>query len=241
MKLKLYGLSEDLDTCSCRVQKEKKPTKRLLEINTMVEELIKENMPESSPKRENKPTPPCKKKKGEKAIHVPNLNQDAKNGLRQHLNRKMSTGGHAPINDGSSFKRATDQGRRERSVQSPPSLDNESDGQLGNPREAASQLYVLGKDNNTQHGIKEGEQIIELSSDQCNILLELFESHGNGTEPVLSTGVPPQSNASAKQEHLSPETSTSNVLERLLRGSDKPSANCSDSNGLEDSTESMII
>jgi hypothetical protein len=240
LKLKLFGLSEDLDTCKCRAPKKKN---RLLEINTLVEKLIKASIPESSQNMESKPALPNKKKKGKVDSIDSKTNSDAKTGLRQHLNKKMLTGEHTQMNKSSSAKGANDQRWSESIVRTQTLLDNESDVHLRkkNQPEANSKQYVLDKDNNVDFGLKEGEQITELSSEQCNILLELFENNENGSESILSTGYPLQSHVSAKQESLSPATSTSNMLERLLRRSGRPSASCSDSSGMEDSTESMVI
>lgn len=236
LKFKLYGLTEDLK--NSRGKKKKRSKKSISEINAMVEALVKESMPESAQQRKSKPVLPSKMK-NVAPNNKQNISPDAKSGLRQHLNKKMSTGGPTR-NDTSSIKGVNDQSQHRIRDQSPPLLGTTSDGYLGksNPRMANSQQYVLDTDGNVQIGLKEGEQIIELSPEQCNILLELFESNGN--EPPLNTDSSPQPDVSAKQECLSPVTSTSNMLERLLRRSDTSSDGCSDCSGLEESTESEM-
>lgn len=236
LKFKLYGLTEDLK--NSRGKKKKRSKKSISEINAMVEALVKESMPESAQQRKSKPVLPSKMK-NVAPNNKQNISPDAKSGLRQHLNKKMSTG-EPTRNDTSSIKGVNDQSQHRIRDQSPPLLGTTSDGYLGksNPRMANSQQYVLDTDGNVQIGLKEGEQIIELSPEQCNILLELFESNGN--EPPLNTDSSPQPDVSAKQECLSPVTSTSNMLERLLRRSDTSSDGCSDCSGLEESTESEM-
>jgi hypothetical protein len=235
LKIKLYGLTEDLD--NSRSRKKKRPKKHLSEINAMVETLIKENMPESSKQKGNKPTLPCKRK-GTALSQKQDISPDAKTGLRQHLNTKMSTGRHTQ-NDNPSNKGVADQGHLRTRNQIPPALDNGCDhlGKIDHCK-ANPQQYVLEADSNVQLGLKEEERIFEVTPEQCNILLELFESHENDT--LQNSNPSPQPDVFAKQECMSPVTSTSNMLERLLRKSEKSSSGCSDCSGLEDSTESMM-
>ena len=76
-----------------------------------------------------------------------------------------------------------------------------------------------GKANKGEAGAQEKEEVIELSTEQCNILLDLFENHGNVNEILINTDITSQQkDAPAAEECLSPVTSTSNMLEKLVRG-----------------------
>ena len=80
---------------------------------------------------------------------------------------------------------------------------------------------------------QEKEEVIELSMEQCNLLLNLFENHGNVNEILINE------NDMAHPDEgqcISPVTSASNMLEKLLRGNEGNS----DASGLEESTESNV-
>jgi hypothetical protein len=179
-------LTQDLDNLSRK--KKKRPKKHLSEINAMVEALLKDNTTRSSQERGNKPTLPCKKRSTE-LNRKQNMNSGTKTGLRKHLDNKMSTRGYT--RSGSSVKVVTDQIHPEMRNQTPSShgKSTEHSGE-SNPCESNSQHYILETENNVHLGVQEGEQIIELSPEQCNVLLELFEGHGD--EPLQSTDCPPQ-------------------------------------------------
>ncbi|XP_061162952.1 uncharacterized protein LOC133172144 [Saccostrea echinata] len=247
LKLKLYGLSEELD--HSRVKKKKKPKKRISEINAMVEDLVKQDMPEILEPTPNISTPPCKRTKD--GALLPNNKQKfmppSKLNLRQHLEKKMSEGGpsSSQSDDSSLEVGLTDQVKHlKKQKKEPISLPLHSNNVIteGYNEQCDSILYPYTYTNNDKAGsdINDEEGMLELSTEECSILLDLFENNQNEDEPVLNTNFLPKSEeASANQGCLSPVTSTCNMLESLLRKQDTASECCSRSGGLEDSTESV--
>ena len=220
LKLKLYGLTEDLD--DFRVKK-KKSKRRLSGINAMVEGLCKQNA--KSPVQQNKGKGAAKSCPGPKgAISV-------KHGLRHHLSKKMAAG-----------KQDSDHFMTGNKFYWHPEKQNKIR-ERDTPSEVHSKKKILQSCSGTNHGkankgeaiAQEKEEVIELSTEQCNILLDLFENQGNVNEILINTDIiSQQKDAPAAEECLSPVTSTSNMLEKLLRGK----GSNSDSSGLEDSTKS---
>ncbi|XP_061181197.1 uncharacterized protein LOC133189820 [Saccostrea echinata] len=247
LKLKLYGLSEDLE--HSRIKKKKKPQKRISEINAMVDDLVKQGMPEVLEQTPNISTPPCKKTKND--IWLSNDEQkllpSVKIGLRQHLNKKMSEGGHGcqQNNDSMFYVESTNhvqhsKKQKKEQISTPSHSIDRSTGGANEYHDSISFEYTLQKNNVVNSGRNEEEEILELSTEQCSILLDLFENNPSGKEPELDANcLPNPDNASAREECLSPLTSTCNMLESLLRKQDMKPECSSKSSGLEDSTESM--
>ncbi|XP_062573528.1 uncharacterized protein LOC134235414 [Saccostrea cucullata] len=246
LKLKLYGLSEDLE--HSRVKKKKKPQKRISEINTMVEDLVKQGMPELLEQTPNISIPPCKKTKNEGWLSnddqkvIPSV----KIGLRQHLNKRMSTGGQIcqQTNDNMFYVKSTNaqhlQKQKKEKISAPSHSFDRSTDRADELHDSVSFEYILKKDSVNNSGGNDEEEILELSTEQCSILLDLFENNPSGKAPELNTDcLSNPDNASAREECISPLTSTCNMLESLLRKQDVVPECSSKSSGLEDSTESM--
>ena len=236
LKLKLYGLTEDLD--DFRVKK-KKPKRRLSEINAVVEGLCKQNI--KSPVQQNKgKSPPSVKKNRGSAQSSPEQKStdDVKHGLRQHLSKKMAAAGKQNTDHlmtGPEFYRHPENQNEIREIDSPMFSQ-----MVGVPPKKkilqSNSSLNQGGEQKAETDAQEREEVIELSTEQCNILLDLFENHGNVNEILVNTEVMSQPEESpVVEECLSPVTATSNMLEKLLRGM----GGNSDSSGLEDSTESM--
>ncbi|XP_048777067.2 uncharacterized protein LOC125681160 [Ostrea edulis] len=247
LKFKLYTWSEEFNAF---IEKKKKnPKKRLSEINTMVEDHLRQCMLDSS-QQKIETTPPDTKKNQVHFVDKKPI-QDVRTSVRQHLSKKISaaegraTGGRADVNVSASFNGATAQTHPEVRSSLPLPEGRSNGHRLGKNvarKTTTSPPHVMqqDRDNDIQLDFKEdGKQVIEISQEQCNILLELFENHqnGNGNEPVPCADFSPQPHVPAPQESLSPVTATSNMLERLLRRSDRFSPG--GSSGLEESTGSM--
>ncbi|XP_062596243.1 uncharacterized protein LOC134257668 [Saccostrea cucullata] len=245
LKLKLYGLSEDLE--HSRVKKKKKPQKRISEINTMVEDLVKQGMPEVLEQTPNISIPPCKKTKNEGWLSnddqkvIPSV----KIGLRQHLSKRMPTGGqNCQQNNDMFYVKSTNaqhlQKQKKEEISAPSHSFDRSTGRADELHDSVSFEYILKKDSVTNSGGNDEEDILELSTEQCGILLDLFENNASGKAPELNTDcLSNPDNAPAREECISPLTSTCNMLESLLRKQDVIPECSSKSSGLEDSTESM--
>jgi hypothetical protein len=250
LTLKLFMMPEDTDS-----KKKKKSKKRFCKINRMVDDHLKQSIPEFSKEHQIKRKPPNKKKtqtcySSEKPI------PDVRDSVRQHLSKKTSangctTSGHTagrPKNGNisPSFSGKTVQAQREVRMRKPLLQST-----CGGPQERnlshtttilSRHLMQQDKNNDAQLELKEQqeqEQVIEMSQEQCNILLQLFENHQNGNESVASKDFSVQSDFPAQEESLSPVTSTSNMLERLLRRSESSYPESFLSSGLEESTGSM--
>jgi hypothetical protein len=243
LKWKLFMLSDDIGA-----KQKRKSKKRASEINRMVDKHLKRSIPECSQQQKIKTTPPIKKK-NQACFNKEKPIPDVRDSVRQHLSKKMTAargrtaGGPTNRNTSSSFSGKAVQAKPE-VRKSKPFLENMSDSHLEKNvsyKTTTSSRHVMQPDrnNDVQLEFKEqGEQVIEMSQEQCNILLQLFENHQDGNEPVPHTDFSVQSDFPA-QEILSPVTSTSNMLERLLRRSGSSSPERSLSSGLEESTESM--
>ena len=235
LKLKLYGLTEDLD--DFRVKKKAK--RRLSEIHAVVEGLCKQNI--KSPVQHNKgKSPPCGNKNRGSAQSSPEQKStdDVKHGLRQHLSKKMAAAGMQASDHlmaGPEFYRHPENQNEIRERDSP--ILSQMVGVPPKEEILQSDLSLNhGGVNKVEADAQEREEVIKLSTEQCNILLDLFENHGNVNEILINTDVMSETEESpATQECLSPVTATSNMLEKLLRGM----GGNSDSSGLEDSTDSM--
>lgn len=77
--------------------KKKKPKRRLSEINAMVEGFCKQNTMSFLQQTEEKTSPSCKKNKVSvfQKCREQKSNSNVKQGLRQHLSKKMATGRQA--------------------------------------------------------------------------------------------------------------------------------------------------
>ena len=227
-------MTEDLD--DFRVKK-KKSRRRMSEINAMVEVLCKQNAKSPSQQNKGKSSSSCKKNQGA-AESCPRQKGaiSVKHGLRHHLGKKMAAGKQDSdhFRTGNKFYWHPEKQNKIRDRDTPMSS------QLS---EVPTEKKILqscsgtnhGKANKGEAGAQEKEEVIELSTEQCNILLDLFENHGNVNEILINTDITSQQkDAPATEECLSPVTSTSNMLEKLLRGK----GSNSDSSGLENSTES---
>ena len=236
LKLKLYGLTEDLEDFRL---KKKKPKRRLSEINAVVEGLCKQNIKSPVQHNEGKSPSSSKKNRGSaESSPEQKSTDDVKHGLRQHLSKKMAAAGKQDSDHlmaGSEFYRHLENQNEIREKDSPILSQ-----MVGVPpkKEILQSCLSLnhGGVNKEEADAQEREEVIELSTEQCNILLDLFENHGNVNEILINTEVMSQPEESpVVEECLSPVTATSNMLEKLLRGL----GGNSDSSGLEDSTESM--
>ncbi|XP_062574018.1 uncharacterized protein LOC134235872 [Saccostrea cucullata] len=240
LKLKLYGLTEEFD--HCRIKRRKKPKKRLTEINAMVEDLTKQGMPEVL--EPNISTPPRKRAKD--SAWMPNNKQKlmspAKLTLQQHLRNKMAEGGHSSAQSDDSilndeFTDHVDQLEKQKKEQTAPLSYSAIPITERSTERNDTTSFPYDK---ADSGLKDEEGVLELSTEQCDILLDLFENNQNNNELILNTTFLPNPNdASANQGCLSPVTSTCNILERLLRRQSSASDCSSRSSGLEDSTESV--
>lgn len=225
--------------------KKKKPKRRLSEINAMVEGFCKQNTMSFLQQTEEKTSPSCKKNKVSvfQKCREQKSNSNVKQGLRQHLSKKMAAGRQADEKHfgTSDFFHAENQFE----VQEKKSLImiNKKNDQVtkDTPKSYPNENNSLGTDENSNVGAQNMEEIIELTTEQCNILLDLFENQGSVNEILINSESMIQQESSApvrecstEQDCLSPVTSTSNMLEKLLRRS----GSGSDSTGLEDSTES---
>ena len=234
LKLKLYGLTEDSDDFLIKRKK-----RRFTDIDAIVERYCKQNTHQGLQTIEK--SAPARQKNTSSAVgtcheHERNGTENVKNGLRQHLNRKMDA--EKPGNDNfievSEFFWDQESQNNVQYRKSPmmsqlsaelPRKQNFQSGSISN-------TSVMNKDDSNP---QEKEEVIELSTEQCNFLLNLFENHGNVNEILINDNDMTQSDEDrATQECLSPVTSASNMLEKMLRGKDENS----DASGLEDSTES---
>ncbi|XP_062607977.1 uncharacterized protein LOC134269783, partial [Saccostrea cucullata] len=231
LKLKLYhGLSEEFDYS--RAKRRKKPKKRLTEINAFVEDLVKQGMPKVLEQTPNNSTPFCKRAKD--GAWLPNSKQKfmppSKLILQQHFKNKTAEEGHSYARSDNSksndeFTDHVDQPEKQKKEQTAPLSHS------------AVQITEISKERNdttsfpydkADSGFKDEEGVLELSTEQCDILLDLFENNQNNNELILNTNFSPN-----------PVTSTCNMLERLLRRQNSTSVCSSASSGLEDSTESV--
>ncbi|XP_062576100.1 uncharacterized protein LOC134237985 [Saccostrea cucullata] len=223
LKLKLYhSLSEEFDYS--RAKRRKKPKKRLTEINAFVEDLVKAKDGAWLPNSKQKFLPPSK------LI------------LQQHFKNKTAEEGHSYARSDNSksndeFTDHVDQPEKQKKEQTAPLSHS------------AVQITEISKERNdttsfpydkADSGFKDEEGVLELSTEQCDILLGLFENNQNNNELILNTNFSPNpDDATASQGCFSPVTSTCNMLERLLRRQNSTSVCSSGSSGLEDSTESV--
>nr|XP_034300478.1 uncharacterized protein LOC105326867 [Crassostrea gigas] len=239
LKIKLYGLTEDMDDVKTR---KKKPKRRLSEINAMVEGFCKQSTMSLLQQTEEKELPSCKKNKLSK-FREQKCNQNLKQGLRQYLSKKMAAGMQA---DDKQFEKLDFfHAKNQFEVQEKTShmMINKKNEQATKdiPKSHRKENISLGTDKNSSVVAQNMEEVIELTTEQCNILLDLFENQGSVNEILINSEDMIQQGSSAlvrecsaEQDCLSPVTSTSNMLEKLLRRS----GSSSDSSGLEDSTES---
>ncbi|XP_061185467.1 uncharacterized protein LOC133193518 [Saccostrea echinata] len=246
LKLNLYGLSEELNYSSFK--KKKTPKKRLSEIDAIVEDHVKQFIPKILEQTPNISISPCKRTtdgslltKNKQKLMLP-----TKLNLRQHLNKKMSDGGHSSaqsndsiLEDGftNQFQHLKKQRKEEQN--SPPTHSDNLIAERSNAHNDSVSFPYTFKNDKADSAVSDEEGILELSTEQCNILLDLFENKQNENESLLNTNfLPNPTDASANLECFSPVTSTCNMLESLLRKQDTASESSATSSGLEDSTES---
>lgn len=242
LKIKLYGLTEDMGDVRT---KKKKPKQRLSEINAMVEGFCKQNTMSFFQQAGEKSSPSCKKNKVSvfEKCREQKSNPNVKQGLRQHLSKKMAAG--RPADDqqfGTSeffHKENQFEAQEKKSLTMNGKMNDQATKDF--PKSYPNENKSIETDENSNVGAQNMEDVIELTTEQCNILLDLFENQGSVNEILINSegmiqqgSSAPVRECSAEQDCLSPVTSTSNMLEKLLRRS----GSSSDSSGLEDSTES---
>ena len=234
LKLKLHGLTEDSDAVLIKRKK-----RRFTDIDAIVERFCKQNIHQGLQTIEK--SAPTRKKNTSSAVgtcheHERNGTENVKNDLRQHLNRKMATEkpGSDNIFEVSEFFWVNESQNNVPDRKSP--MISQLSAEL--PRKQSLQSGSISNTsdvNKDDCNPQEKEEVIELSTEQCNFLLNLFENHGNVNEILINENDMTQPDEDlATQECLSPVTSASNMLEKMLRVKDGNS----DASGLEDSTES---
>jgi hypothetical protein len=211
------------------------------------------SIPECSQQRQVKTTLPNKKKNQacfNAETPIPNIRES----VRQHLRKRLaiagsyyaglSAGGPTDGNVSSSFRGKTAQARLEVTMSKAELGSTHNDCLENVTHETTStsrRVMELDRENDVQLDFKDrGEQVTEMSQEQCDILLQLFENHQDGNEMLAYMDFSFQPDVPAQQESLSPVTSASNMLERLLRRSDPSSPGSPLFSGLEESTESML-
>ena len=227
LKLKLYGLIEDSNDFRT---KKKKSKKRFTDIEAVVEGLCKQNINQGLLIKE-KSSRSCRKNRCLVVENEWNGPENVKNGLRQHLNREMAAGKPESddLVDVSKFDQDLESQKKVPVRQSPMISQPSSE----SPRKQSCSISNTSVMNTKGSNPQEKEEVIELTMDQCNLLLNLFENHGNGNEILINE------NDMAHPDEgqcISPVTSASNMLEKLLRGNEGNS----DASGLEESTESNV-
>ena len=230
LKLKLYGLIEDSNDFRT---KKKKSKKRFTDIEAVVEGLCKQNINQGLLIKE-KSSRSCRKNRCLVEENERNGTENVKNGLRQHLNRKMADG--KPESDDfvdvSKFYQDLES-QKKVPVRQSPMISQPSSESLRKQSLQSCSISNTSVMNTKGSNPQEKEEVIELSMDQCNLLLNLFENHGNVNEILINE------NDMAHPDEgqcISPVTSASNMLEKLLRGNEGNS----DASGLEESTESNV-
>ncbi|XP_022334409.2 uncharacterized protein LOC111131265 [Crassostrea virginica] len=234
LKLKLHGLTEDSDDVLIKRKK-----RRFTDIDAIVERFCKQNIHQGLQTIEK--SAPTRKKNTSSAVgtcheHERNGTENVKNGLRQHINRKMAAEkpGSDNIFEVSEFFWVNESQNNVPDRKSP--MISQLSAEL--PRKQSLQSGSISNTsdvNKDDCNPQEKEEVIELSTEQCNFLLNLFENHGNVNEILINENDMTQPDEDlAIQECLSPVTSASNMLEKMLRVKDGNS----DASGLEDSTES---
>ena len=229
LKLKLYGLIEDSNDFRT---KKKKSKKRFTDIEAVVEGLCKQNINQGLLIKE-RGSRSCRKNRCSVVENEWNGPENVKNDLRQHLNRKMAAGKPESddLVDVSKFYQDLESQKKVPVRQSPMIIQPSAE----SPRKQSCSISNTSeyKMNTKGSNPQEKEEVIELSMEQCNLLLNLFENHGNVNEILINendTAHPDEGQC------ISPVTSASNMLEKLLRGNEGNS----DASGLEDSTESNV-
>lgn len=222
--------------------RKKKPKRRLSEINAMVEGFCKQSTMSLLQQTEEKELPSCKKNKLSK-FREQKCNPNLKQGLRQYLSKKMAAGMQADDKQFEKLDFFHAENQFEVQEKTSHMMINKKNEQAtkGISKSHPKENISLGTDKNSSVVAQNMEEVIELTTEQCNILLDLFENQGSVNEILINSedmiqqgSSAPVRECSAEQDCLSPVTSTSNMLEKLLRRS----GSSSDSSGLEDSTES---
>lgn len=258
LKMKLYGLTEDMDRV--QTKRKKRPRRRLCEIDAIVEDLMKQTMPSKQSSDENS-TVSSASRQPASDVHQTSTtaSKSAKSGLRNFINKKLSS----ESSEGAVY------GCNSKKTNSTLKLENESVGQHpcnGFEENVENPIgYEINNDSVPPQSSEEMEhkslQLVipeqscsskqsqvncsplnsttnaELSLDQCNILLDLFGSESvtilqtNDHSGQFSSALPSPSCADEKMTSpvLSPVTLTTNMLESLLRRSDGGSSSSSTS------------
>ena len=233
LKLKLYGLTEDSDAVLI-----KKKKRRFTDIDAIVERYCKQNIHQGLQTTEK--SAPTRKKNTPSAVgtcheHERNGTENVKNDLRQHINRKMAADkpGSDNIIEVSEFFWDNESQNSVPDRKSP--MISQLSAELPRKQRLQGGSISNTSDVNKDDCNPQEKEVIELSTEQCNFLLNLFENHGNVNEILINENDMTQPDEDlATQECLSPVTSASNMLEKMLRVKDGNS----DASGLEDSTES---
>uniref|UniRef100_K1RCR5 Uncharacterized protein n=1 Tax=Magallana gigas TaxID=29159 RepID=K1RCR5_MAGGI len=208
--------------------KKKKPKQRLSEINAMVEGFCKQNTMSFFQQAGEKSSPSCKKNKVSvfEKCREQKSNPNVKQGLRQHLSKKMAAG--RPADDqqfGTSeffHKENQFEAQEKKSLTMNGKMNDQATKDY--PKSYPNENKSIETDENSNVGAQNMEDVIELTTEQCNILLDLFENQGSVNEILINSegmiqqgSSAPVRECSAEQDCLSPVTSTSNMLEKLLR------------------------
>lgn len=268
LKMKLYGLTEDMDRV--QTKRKKRPRRRLCEIDAMVEDLMKQTLPSKQVSNENSTISSTGRQPVsdvEQTSTVPT--KSAKSGLRNFINKKLSS----ENSEGVKFR------CNSKITNSSLKPENESAGQNSCSSLKENAEYRVCYENNDSTPAQSSEEMeqkslhlvipeqscsskhgqvncstlnsatnAELSLDQCNLLLDLF---GSENVAILQTdehsdqfsaadSSPSPADEKITSPVLSPVTLTTNMLEALLRKNDRGSLSSSSSGtqSLESSTDS---
>ncbi|XP_061197870.1 uncharacterized protein LOC133205982 [Saccostrea echinata] len=257
LKMKLYGLTEDIDRS--QTKRKKRPRRRLCEIDAMVEDLMKNSLPEATKSDGKSMNQTVDKQSTADIQHSSKITaKSAKTGLRNFISKKLacdSTKNRNQIKTSNSSpkleigaprqysnSRSEENGNInhvEKNINQPSTLSPETPiniVQIPEQTEASNHEH-------TSYSLFHSPSSAELSLDQCNLLLDLFGADNMTIlQPESEAEVTPVSSPSQIEDKctspvLSPVTLTTNLLEALLRKSDGSSSS-SETNSLETSTES---
>ncbi|XP_062609494.1 uncharacterized protein LOC134271283 [Saccostrea cucullata] len=255
LKLKLYGLTEDIDRS--QTKRNKRPRRRLCEIDAMVEDLMKSSLPQAR-KSDEKSTNETFERQQSNADtqHSGKItNKSAKTGLRNFISKKLAY-------DNTKNRNKTSNASLTQEIKASrqhPHSRSEENGNVLQTENSINQLSTLSPET-PQNSVAMSEQTegsnnehssyslfhspssAELSLDQCNLLLDLFGADNMTIlQPEPETEVTPVSSPSQVEDKCpspvqSPVTLTTNLLEALLWKSDGSSSS-SEAHSLETSTE----
>nr|XP_022338041.1 uncharacterized protein LOC111133713 [Crassostrea virginica] len=266
LKMKLYGLTEDMDRV--QTKRKKRPRRRLCEIDAMVEDLMKQTLPATPKPNEKASTVSASRQSNTDTcieLPCPNASKAAKSGLRNFINKKLSfvntdstqfrsspkicSGSNESAGGQSTCKTFEDQvrGNTDNSnVASPSPQQTESAEEMDH-----KDLHLMipdqsetPKNDQLNYSLLHNTSNAELSLDQCNLLLDLFGSeHVTLLQTEGESGQQSGSVLSHGEEKypspvLSPVTLTTNMLEALLRKPDGEGTSSSSSSSETHSLES---